>query len=50
MTQDLKLGYQFGYCSGEGPGDMIAPAKLADDPLVDVVQLANIIRHGHSYG
>jgi F420-dependent oxidoreductase-like protein len=31
MATDLKLGYQFGYWSGEGPGDMIAPSKLAED-------------------
>ena len=40
MTADLKLGYQFGYWSGEGPGDMIAPAKLAEDLGFDSVWTA----------
>ncbi len=40
MTTDLKLGYQFGYWSGEGPGDMIAPAKLAEDLGFDSVWTA----------
>jgi len=40
MTQDLKLGYQFGYWSGEGPGDMIAPAKQAEDLGFDSVWTA----------
>ncbi len=31
MTTDLKLGYQFGYWTGEGPGDMVPSAKLAED-------------------
>ena len=40
MTTDLKLGYQFGYWSGEGPGDMIAPAKVAEDCGFDSVWTA----------
>jgi F420-dependent oxidoreductase-like protein len=40
MTQDLKLGFQFGYWSGQGPGDMIAPAKLAEDLGFDSVWTA----------
>ncbi len=31
MTTDLKLGYQYGYWSGEGPGDMVPSAKMAED-------------------
>ncbi|MCU1595320.1 MAG: putative F420-dependent oxidoreductase [Frankiales bacterium] len=31
MTADLKLGYQYGYWSGEGPGDMVPSAKLAEE-------------------
>jgi F420-dependent oxidoreductase-like protein len=40
MTADLKLGYQFGYWSGEGPGDVIGPAKAAEDCGFDSVWTA----------
>lgn len=40
MVADLKLGYQFGYWSGQGPGDMIAPAKHAEDCGFDSVWTA----------
>ncbi len=40
MVADLKLGYQFGYWSGQGPGDIIAPAKLAEDYGFDSVWTA----------
>ncbi len=40
MVAELKLGYQFGYWSGQGPGDMIAPAKLAEDAGFDSVWTA----------
>ena len=40
MVADLKLGYQFGYWSGEGPGDIIGPAKLAEDCGFDSVWTA----------
>lgn len=40
MVADLKLGYQFGYWSRQGPGDIIAPAKLAEDYGFDSVWTA----------
>ncbi len=40
MVADLKLGFQFGYWSGQGPGDIITPAKLAEDFGFDSVWTA----------
>jgi F420-dependent oxidoreductase-like protein len=40
MTTDLKLGFQFGYWSGDGPGDMITPAKQAEEFGFDSVWTA----------
>lgn len=31
MVADLKLGYQFGYWTGDGPGDVVPVAKAAED-------------------
>ena len=31
MTTDLKLGYNYGYWTGDGPGDMVPSAKLAEE-------------------
>jgi F420-dependent oxidoreductase-like protein len=40
MTTDLKLGYQFGYWSGDGPGDIVPVAKAAEDAGFDSVWTA----------